>query len=315
MSNKIVHVVAAAIENSEGNILIAKRPPHVHQGGLWEFPGGKVEDNEKPYAALTRELLEECDILAQDFSPLIQITHHYPDKSVFLDVMHVKSFSGNAIGNEGQTIKWVKKEELDQYQFPKANKPIIDALVLPPNYLITPDYPVEDSDLLLGTLEKKLVSGIKLIQLRAKQLDDEQFFQLYVEVNRLTEKYGATLFSNMSTKFAEKNGIKRIHLTADRLQKLSPLKNDVIYSASCHNQKEIEKACQLGVQFIVIAPVKKTTTHPETTPLGWDKFQALCKLSTVPVYALGGMCKQDMPEVIQRGGQGIAAISSLWNGE
>ena len=82
---KRIHVVAAVIR-SEGKILLSKRLDHVHQGGKWEFPGGKVETDEAVTAALVRELQEELAITPTDFQPLIQIHHDYPDKHIFLDV-------------------------------------------------------------------------------------------------------------------------------------------------------------------------------------------------------------------------------------
>ena len=125
---KRVHVAAAIIYNDQGQILIAKRPDHLHQGGLWEFPGGKVEAEETVEAALVRELQEELDITPTACSPFSQISHDYADKSVLLDFWSVTQFSGTAIGKEQQAIVWVSPKELNQYDFPEANVPIVKAL-------------------------------------------------------------------------------------------------------------------------------------------------------------------------------------------
>ena len=127
-SAKVLHVAAGVIVDCVGKILIAKRPDHVHQGGLWEFPGGKLDQGETVQQALCRELSEELDIVPTEYSPLIEIRHDYPDKSVLLDVWVVTKFTGEACGKEGQKVAWVTKEELNQYDFPKANLAIIDAI-------------------------------------------------------------------------------------------------------------------------------------------------------------------------------------------
>ena len=123
-----IHVAAAVIVGVDGNILIARRPDHVHKGGLWEFPGGKVEEGESVQVALARELEEELTINVLDAEPLLNVHHAYPEKEVLLDVWRVTEFSGEPRGNEGQLIAWVTVDQLEDYPFPEANQPIIDAL-------------------------------------------------------------------------------------------------------------------------------------------------------------------------------------------
>lgn len=129
LNTPLLHVAAAVIFDPAGNILIARRPDHKHKGGLWEFPGGKVEEKETATEALSRELYEELGIRDIKSKPLIQITHHYPERSVLLDVYCVTSFSGEASGCEGQPIQWVKPQGLTDYSFPEANLPIIEAVL------------------------------------------------------------------------------------------------------------------------------------------------------------------------------------------
>ena len=95
---KRVHVAAAVIRGADGRVLIAKRPQDKHQGGLWEFPGGKVEEGEAVERALARELEEELGIRVEAARPLIQVQHDYPDKQVLLDVWEVSSFTGEPHG-------------------------------------------------------------------------------------------------------------------------------------------------------------------------------------------------------------------------
>ncbi|TDG15071.1 8-oxo-dGTP diphosphatase MutT [Seongchinamella unica] len=125
---KRVHVAVGVILDAQQNILLTRRPEHAHQGGLWEFPGGKVEPGESLAVALSRELREELDIEPLRTSPLIAIRHDYDDKSVLLDVHVVWEFSGRPRALEGQPMDWVPVEALLEYDFPAANEPIIPAL-------------------------------------------------------------------------------------------------------------------------------------------------------------------------------------------
>ena len=137
MSLKRIHVVAAVIVSADQQqILISRRADHLHQGGFWEFPGGKVEADESPKSALARELFEELDIRIETAHPYMQVEHDYPDKQVFLDIWQVNSFTGTARGKEGQECRWVSLQELliEQperlFHFPAANQPILDQLAM-----------------------------------------------------------------------------------------------------------------------------------------------------------------------------------------
>ncbi len=128
-----VHVAVGVIFNSkQDQILIAKRPKHLHQGGLWEFPGGKVSSGEAVEHALARELFEELGISDIQAEPLMDILYDYTDKKVYLDIWIIHQFSGQAQGKEGQQCKWVNLQDLlslqSQYQFPAANQPILERL-------------------------------------------------------------------------------------------------------------------------------------------------------------------------------------------
>jgi len=130
---KQVHVaVAVAVVNED--VLIARRPDDKHQGGLWEFPGGKVEPGETTAEALVRELDEEValPVATEHMSPLMEIPFNYPDKSVLLEVLWVDVPMNNALlahGAEGQEVRWVHYSKLSDFQFPEANGPILDAVI------------------------------------------------------------------------------------------------------------------------------------------------------------------------------------------
>ena len=123
----MIEVTAAILE--DGNkIMIARRAHGKHLAGFWEFPGGKVEEGEAVLEALSRELKEELAISVLDAEPFLEVRHDYPEKSVLLDVWEVTRFSGCAVGNEGQPVAWISVDQLNGYQFPEANRPIIAEL-------------------------------------------------------------------------------------------------------------------------------------------------------------------------------------------
>lgn len=306
-AEKGLHVAVGVIKDINGNILISLRHDSAHQGGLWEFPGGKVEIGETVEQAVMRELKEELGISVQQLAPLIKIKHQYTDLNVFLDVWSVTLFSGNPVGCEGQKIKWVSPEELDFYSFPKANHPIITAARLPAEYAILN---AETDDSLLTDLNNMLDNGIKLIQARIKPLSTAAVEHFFEQAIPLCAEKGGSLLVNSAVKNVAKLNVEGIHLTAQDLMSLKQRPAAYIWvAASCHNLLELQHAEQIGVDFVVIAPVLATNTHPDADPLGWEKFQTLTSMVNLPVYALGGMKKQDTYTAQRAGAQGIAGIS------
>lgn len=317
MQKKSIQVAAAAIVNAAGKVLIAKRPDDKHQGGKWEFPGGKVEAGESILQALTRELDEELSIQVTTACPLIQITYEYPEKIVHLDVWLVTEFSGVPVGNEGQAIQWVKKSALKDYEFPPANRPIIQALLLPNAYLITGEF--SDQVDCFQRVQRAVESDIKLIQLRVKE--KTLSLEFIKELAGYCQEHQAQLFvkqsdvSNIMFKFS---GIGGIHLTAAELLESAQSsiskyrKQGWLVAASCHNTKEITKANSLNIDFVTLSPVQSTDSHPSQPSLGWEKAQQLIKQAHCPVYCLGGLGLSDIEQIKQVGGQGVAGISQFW---
>ncbi|WP_434927439.1 8-oxo-dGTP diphosphatase MutT [Shewanella sp. HL-SH8] len=126
---KRIHVAVGVIINQDNHILLAKRHGHLHQGGKWEFPGGKVEVSETVTEALIRELKEEVNLDVTTSIPFMDIIHDYPDKHVRLDIHLVTDFSNQAKGLEGQQIQWVPINQLQQFDFPEANQAIVDKIL------------------------------------------------------------------------------------------------------------------------------------------------------------------------------------------
>ncbi|CAD5106850.1 Nudix family hydrolase [Zestomonas carbonaria] len=310
---KRIHVAAAVIHDAAGRILLARRPEDKHQGGLWEFPGGKVEEGEPVEVALARELEEELGIRVERASPLIQVNHDYPDKHVLLDVWDVTAFAGEPHGAEGQPLAWVTPRELGDYEFPAANRPIVHAARLPRQYLITPD-DLEPAALLKG-LRAALASGVRLVQLRAPNLYSPEYRDLAVDAVGLCAGK-AQLMLKGPLEWLGDFPAAGWHLTAEQLRKYAahgrPFPKERWLAASCHSAEELELADRMGVDFVTLSPVQATRTHPEASPLGWDAARELIAGFNQPVFLLGGVGPDDAERAGRVGAQGVAGIRAFW---
>jgi 8-oxo-dGTP diphosphatase len=309
-----VPVAVAAIRNARGEYLIARRPDHVHQGGLWEFPGGKFEPGEDLEHALYRELREELDIRVQGFQPLINIDHDYGDKRVCLRVSVVDAFEGEPRGCEGQSLRWVSAPALSDYDLPAANRAIVAALQLPDHCLITPD-PSGDEAGFLRQLEDRLGrGGIRLMQLRAPSLSPDRLARLAERVMPLARSLDVRVMLNADLDLARAVGADGVHLNRRRLARwqADTRRDALMVSASVHDRRELVLANEADVDFALISPVLPTTSHPDAPVLRWDGFASLADAAAMPVYALGGVGPQDLDRARACGGQGVAGIRAFW---
>lgn len=314
MVKRRVHVAAAAIISADQKkVLIARRPSNVDQGGLWEFPGGKLAPYETGLEGLKRELHEELGVEIVRAQPLIRVHHEYPDKHILLDVWQVHEFAGEPFGREGQAVRWVPMEELANYPFPAANLPILRAVMLPTEYLITKE---EADEARFDTLLERALKedNIRLVQLRAKQLDEAAYLKRAERALRMCHEYGAKLLLNGEPALLEHVDADGIHLTSERLMQLDrrPIAEQKWLSASTHDQTQLSKAALLGCDFVTLSPLRTTPSHPEVAPMGWHDFQQLVERAGMPVFALGGMTRFDANHARAVGAQGIASIRDFW---
>jgi len=316
MPHPPIHVAVALIENARGEFLLARRPEHVHQGGLWEFPGGKVEPGEDIRVALDRELHEELGITAKHARPLLRVRHDYPDKSVLLDVWRVTAIHGTPHGREGQPVIWVAPGELRNYQFPQANASIVAAALLPSVYLITGE-PEAGTAEFLQRLERAVSAGVRLVQLRAKSLDAARYRVLAQDALHVCRAYGAQLMLNSEPQLAAELNADGVHLSGARLATLHerPLPRAQWVAASVHSLDQLRQAQLIGVDFVVASPVLPTRSHPGAVPLGWGGLRVLTESAVVPVFALGGMTAEHVSRAYEHGAQGVAVVSAIWNAD
>jgi len=129
MSHVIDVVAGIVFDEKREQILLALRKPEQHQGDRWEFPGGKLEASETLEAALERELFEEIHLIPEQISLRCELEFAYPEKTVRLHFFNVLSWRGTPKGREGQSIRWFKFSELDELEFPEANRGVVDDLI------------------------------------------------------------------------------------------------------------------------------------------------------------------------------------------
>lgn len=309
-----MQVAAGIIADVHGRVLIARRPHGAHQGGLWEFPGGKLAPGEDAGQGLARELAEELGIRVRSSRPLLRVRHEYSDRIIQLEIRRVTNYCGSPSGLEGQPLDWVAPMAMDPARFPAADRPVIDALRLPPHYLIT-DTPAAAPERFLERLERALAANrVGLAQLRAHELDDGAYAALAADCAERCRARGVRLVLNRDPAVAAALPGDGIHLSAARLR-ASPARvggEGRLIGASCHDRAELLHAAALGLDYALLSPVRATTTHPGTAPLGWDGFARLAGAAAIPVYALGGVGPADLEQAQAHGAQGIAGIRAFW---
>lgn len=308
-----IQVVAAVIQDRQGRVLVNQRPVGKPWAGYWEFPGGKIEAGETPRAALARELREELGLTIHEAQSWLQLGHDYPERRVQLDVWRVQRFSGLPQPHEGQAFMWMRPDELDRLQLLPADAPVVKALRLPPQMLVTPS-PGADTNHFLGRLDSALQQGVEFVQLRAPELAPAAYAHLAREVVNLCRQHGTRVVLNADAELAVELEADGVHLNSARLAGIEcqPLPRGFLCGASCHDAVQIHCAQDLGLDYLVLGPVLSTPSHPQAEPLGWEGFERFAALSTLPVYAIGGLSAAQLGKVRDLGGYGVAGIRGFW---
>ena len=304
--------VGLLIDDRE-RVLIGQRLENTDFAGWWEFPGGKFEAGESVQQALARELQEELGIIVRSSEPLITLDWAYPNKRVRLHTRLIRRWSGTPRSCEGQAIDWRPIAALENARLLPANRIIVNALRLPDRYCITPDPADFDStSCFLDQVSATLDTGIRLLRLRAHSLDDVAYCHLAGQVAALCQQSRADLIIDRNPEMMRSIGAAGLHLTrhALRRSRRRPVPQGCWLSVSCHDPQELALAESVGADFCVLSPVRRSEHHPGR--VGWRQFSRWVAETPMPVYALGGMQAEDIAISRRHGGQGIAAVRSLW---
>lgn len=300
----MVEVAAAVIERADGAFLLGQRPAGKVYAGWWEFPGGKVHEGESAEAALTRELHEELGIDATCAYPWITRIYTYPHAKVRLNFFRVTDWRGEPHPREEQQIRWQRLDAPIAEPMLPANAPVLRSLALPLEYAITDaeGYGVEP---MLARLQARLEEGLRLIQVRDKELPDRP--ALICEVTALAHRHGARVLVNGGPDVAD-----GLHFTTAQLMALTERPRTPFAAASCHTRQELERAMDLQLDFAVLGPVQATASHAGAVPLGWERFSQIARGASIPVYAIGGVRPADLKVARSAGAHGLAMIRGSW---
>lgn len=302
---KKIKQVAIGILLQQQRVLLAWRDEHLHQGGRYEFAGGKIEQGETPVQACRREILEEVGIDAEDWTFFDKIEHEYDDVIVHLHIYQaVVPPALNAMIDS--RWHWVARQDLLNYEFPSANRTIIERLIWQ-SYIkigenLTDVLTLSDDDLFYWRVDfqHNLQAYLDELQQFAVQYPDK--LQSCI-INQTLWSYCTKDIQNL---------FKTLHLKQSQLQESSVQKiAGMRYLVACHDVESLQSAVSWGADAVFFSPIFATETHPEQQGMGWSEFERMTTHYPLPVFALGGLKRDDLNIAKQHGAYGIAGIRGL----
>ena len=307
----IVEAAAAVILKPDGSFLLGRRPEGKPYAGYWEFPGGKIEPGETAAQALVRELHEELGIEADRYTPWITREFVYPHAHVRLHFFRVSGWHGEIRDIHHDALAWKRAGNVDVEPMLPANVAVLRGLTFPDFYAITHagDIGIEAQ---LRQLERALAGGLRLLQIREPRHGAEARERVAREATRLAQAHGARVLVNGDLALARLVGADGVHLPCAQLMQLAERPDLPLVAASCHNPPELARAAALELDFAVLGPVKESLSHPGVAGLGWQRCAQLLENVSLPVFALGGLQRNDLEAAQRTGAHGIAAIRAAW---
>ena len=284
--------------------------------GYWEFPGGKLEPDESVFDALVREFDEELGVHITAAHPWAQRVVIYPHATVRLHFWRSfgrdEEWRGEPSSREGQAFRWEAIDRLTTEPWLQGALPVKRWMQLPEVYAISHAASI-GVDAFLARLDHRLKGGaIKLLQLREPELDAVSFASLFDEVRARCSAHRVRLLVNSSHARVLWSRADGVHMTARDLMRLDARPDVDWCIASCHDADELARASALGLDAAVLGPVAPTASHPGVEALGWQGFERIAQKTAIPVYAIGGMTRDDLARAIAAGAHGVAMIRASW---
>jgi 8-oxo-dGTP diphosphatase len=309
-------VVAGVLVDDAGQVLIAQRAAQANDGGLWEFPGGKIAVGERATDALIRELMEEIGVVIDAPELLAVVRWRSPPRKLNLHTFICRRWSGDLVAHEHQALRWLSPTDLRHFPMPAPDRPIRARLALPRTYLITPE-PEGNHDDFLARLARALENpDIGIVSLRAKSREPAQLASLAEAMLRQvrSRRPDLVVLIHGEPGLARQLGFDGVHLSSRQVQELDrrPLPESFWLFASGHNRAELKAAEQLGADAVSLSPVRDTASHPLASVLGWAAFSTAARSTCLPCFALGGVGPADLDAAIASGAHGVAGIRAYW---
>ena len=295
MNPEIIEISIGLIQINSSYVCL-KRNEEPYKDHI-EFPGGKKKSNETPALCLTRELKEELDIDIKKFKLITSIKHNYINRLIIINVYKIYKYSGTIKSKERRDIIYFNHYE--SYKVLPTHFHILNLLKIPKLLKIISK----------EVLNKISYEGLNLFtHIRLRDVS-YTFYKKHIKEKLLEFNFNGNLIIDYPHNINWADKYSGIHYKSCFIRNLNYQKKDsVLYSASCHNLKDIELCNERPFNFILLSPVLES--HHDSSPLGWQGFSNLSKLSHKPTLALGGTSSrnEDLIACINNDGFGLSGI-------
>ncbi len=294
----------AILENNNQSYLFSKRKksPYID---YFEFPGGKLKDNEKPYDGLLRECTEEIGITITDAEYVNTITQHYLDFDVILYIFKINSYDGVIKAEENQEILFLNPYQMT-HKFLQSTFRILKLLKLYRNIIISEVGHQKISSDILN------IKNNYILRIRSFDYTKDEYTKIISEASVVCEKESIQLIIDHPFEYSAPLYFSGIHYTSSYLSEVKKIDESRYFlSASCHNLEEVSIANNLNLDFIIVSPVLKSK-YIKQKCLGWKDFKKISEYANMPTFALGGIKPQDLPISINNSGYGVSGITNFW---
>lgn len=322
----VTDIVLGMLREPDDRVWAEIRPENKHLAGALAFPGGKRGAGESLREALCRELTEEVGVDVLRARRLIELTWDYPDRRLRLVGFEVTRWAGTPTSREGQRLVCHSLDGSHREDWlaamPPANRGLVNAMVLPRCMAITPPRSGQSAEAWFGRIEAGLAQLAAPMLINLRPADDTPLSAAHWRAlaDRLRAAGHWPLVNPAGTQGfpAGLDAGIGLHLNHARLGEASAQTVAVwqqqghLVSAAVHDRQSMDRANWLGVDLVMISPLRPTATHPGVVGMGWEAFAGLVEMARMPVYALGGVSPDDLGRVWRRGGHGVASISAFW---